>query len=127
MTRAKRGDLVVLVEETSVTYQDRPTERREWVTIGLVAGVDKDGLVSAVIDYNGVKVKVRPTPKALPRYLKTLLVSKERVDAERCHRAAGSRMFESVEAAAAFVKAYLLPEPLKRVDDEGCANPGLAL
>lgn len=113
MIRAKRGDLVVLVEETSVTYQHRmETVKDERITIGLVAGVDKDGLVSAVLDYNGVKVKVRATPKALPRYSKTLLVSKERVDATRCHRAAGLRMFESVEAAAAFVKAYLLPEPL---------------
>jgi hypothetical protein len=113
MMRAKRGDLVVLVEEASVTYQHHyRTERSERVTIGLVAGVDKDGLVSAVIDHNGVKGKVRATPKALPRYSKTLLVSKERVDATRCHRAAGLQTFESVEAAAAFVKGYLLPEPL---------------
>jgi hypothetical protein len=112
-TPARRGDLVVLVEETSVTYQDRMAMvTSERVTIGLVAGADKTGLVSAVLDCYGVKVKVRATPKALPRYSKTLLVSKKRVDAVRCHRVAGSRMFESVEAAAAFVKGYLLPEPL---------------
>lgn len=109
---AKRGDLVVLVEATSVSYQDRPTEHSDRITVGVVAGVNRDGLITAVLDDLGVKTVVRKTPKAPPRYHLTPVVPQARVDVARCHRDARDRIFADLDAVTAFVRGYLLPEPL---------------